>query len=911
MSRVSKLEQARLGSNAARAGAWVVLLAAGLLTGGGHEGTVRLAPQSACAAGEPCYNEHWDQPLPPPPMKLDITFFIDTSKSLNPERNAVADKIDALVGAFPKDLDYRMGVILSHGYDSPWAARYYKKGNEPRVLNSKTMTVSQIRSYLKTKFTDPDWHRPSAGEVGMHALYLAVNDAPGYQFLTKNRADGMFRKDAGQVFIFISDENDICATYPTGVTPVSDVPDNIEKGAYKKYCAPGGTLPILNEEYVWKYTLRQLGAQTPMLFSAIVHTKDVPLNPADPLSQDEYGYGYMELVRLAKGTAVDIDEPDYRPGLKTLGGLAAGMVTLKKDFVLSHPPVDTGSIVVKVDGQVTTGWTFDAATNVVTVVNPGQAGSTIDIYYCERPKDPPSFLSLSPVSGSESGGTIVTIKGNFFQQGVTAVFGGVNCGGVQWVSKSEFKCTTSAHVPGKVDVVITNPDTQTVTAPLAFEYLRDPPKVLSITPNWGFVAGGDVVTISGSNFDPSATAYFDGVACTSVVVSGTTQIGCVTPPHAPGVVSVSLKNADGQTAVLLNAFTYKYPPPAVMTITPVKGSVNGGTFVTITGQNFLPGALVGVGGNCTGVSVAMDGKSLTCTTTAHAAGKVDVTVTNTDTQSATLAQAFEFVYDPPTFLSLTPQAGTQSGGTVVTIRGTAFRTGVTAVFGGVACTGVALVNATEFQCTTGAHAPGFVDVVVTNSDGQSATGMNAYQYLKDPPKILSIAPTEGPTTGGQIVAITGTNFDNGAKVTLGGTPCTTVTFISSTQLGCMTAPHAAGLVSVTVTNLDNKSDTLVNSYRYMAPPPSIIVIAPNVGTVAGGTKVMISGSEFQPGATVDLGGSSCSGVVVNGAGDSLSCTTTAHPASVVDVKVLNPDGQSATLPRGFTYQEEDCSPGGC
>jgi hypothetical protein len=71
--------------------------------------------------------------------------------------------------------------------------------------------------------------------------------------------------------------------------------------------------------------------------------------------------------------------------------------------------------------------------------------------------------------------------------------------------------------------------------------------------------------------------------------------------------------------------------------------------------------------------------------------------------------------------------------------------------------------------------------------------------------------------------------------------------------------------------------------------------------VAGGTSVGLAGTNFVAGTKVLFDG--LPAVVSGFSGTAISTTTPAHPApGFVDVTVVNPDGQVATLPGGFLYQ---------
>ncbi|HEX3185874.1 MAG TPA: IPT/TIG domain-containing protein, partial [Pyrinomonadaceae bacterium] len=109
--------------------------------------------------------------------------------------------------------------------------------------------------------------------------------------------------------------------------------------------------------------------------------------------------------------------------------------------------------------------------------------------------------------------------------------------------------------------------------------------------------------------------------------------------------------------------------------------------------------------------------------------------------------------------------------------------------------------------------------------------------------------------------------------------------------------------NVTVTNPGGESGTKTNGFTYAAAPlpaPSVSGINPTSGTTAGGTSVTISGSNFVSGATVTIGSTAATNVVVTNS-TTITATTPAHTAGTVNVTVQNPDAQSGTLVSGYTY----------
>jgi MYXO-CTERM domain-containing protein len=214
-----------------------------------------------------------------------------------------------------------------------------------------------------------------------------------------------------------------------------------------------------------------------------------------------------------------------------------------------------------------------------------------------------------------------------------------------------------------------------------------------------------------------------------------------------------------------------------------------------------------------------------------------------------------------------------------------------------------VTGAGTLTAVTGAHAPGTVDVVVSNPDGQSGKLTGGFIYTLAPaPTLVSVTPASGPSTGGTVVTLAGTHLAAGAAVSFGSVAAANVQVAATgLSLTASTGAHPAGLVDVTLVNPDGQMVTLTNGFDYaIVPAPTVSSIAPSSGTDAGGTMISITGDHFVAGATVALGGTAATGVNVVSP-TSLVAFTAAHTAGQVDVVVTNPDAQAATLTGGFTY----------
>jgi len=354
----------------------------------------------------------------------------------------------------------------------------------------------------------------------------------------------------------------------------------------------------------------------------------------------------------------------------------------------------------------------------------------------------PAVDIIIPNYGPSIGGTSVRIVGANFEVGAKITFGGIAIADVTLnMDGTLLTCTVPSHEPGTVDVTVTNPDGQSAVCTKCYEYYSVAiPTITQITPAYGPSTGGTNVTINGSNFEIGAKVTFDGVEAKNVM-NNATEITCTVPQHEPGTVDVKVTNPDGQSTVCTSCYTYVGYCCSTISVMPNYGPSTGGTNVTITGYyNFKIGDKVTFDGiEATDVMISGDAARLICTTPAHAPGRVDVTVTNPDGQSAVCVACYSYSYPPPpTIAAISPNAGPVSGGTFVTIKGINFISDANVSFGSMIVS-VVTVSSTEIVCKTPFYnTEGFVDVKITNPDGQSDVCTGCYQYIS-PKKAIIVA----------------------------------------------------------------------------------------------------------------------------------------------------------------------------
>ena len=338
-----------------------------------------------------------------------------------------------------------------------------------------------------------------------------------------------------------------------------------------------------------------------------------------------------------------------------------------------------------------------------------------------------------------------------------------------------------------------------------------PPTVTTVAPAAGPAAGGQSVTITGTNLTGATAVRFGGTAATAFTVDSATQITATTPAHAAGAVAVAVTTPGG-TGSKANAYTY-VAAPTVTTVAPAAGPAAGGQSVTITGTNLTGATAVSFGGTAATAFTVNSATQITATTPAHAAGATTVAVT-TPGGSGSKADAYTYVA-APTVTDVAPAQGPSSGGTQVTITGTNFAGATGVRFGGSVAT-FSVDSATRITATAPAHAAGAVAVTVSSPGGDGSLP-GAYTYVAAP-TVTGVAPDRGPVVGGTEVVVTGTDLAGASAVSFGGTPAMAFTVDSATRITAFAPAHAAGVVDIVVTTTGGASAvTEADRYTYVAP----------------------------------------------------------------------------------------------
>ncbi len=513
--------------------------------------------------------------------------------------------------------------------------------------------------------------------------------------------------------------------------------------------------------------------------------------------------------------------------------------------------------------------------------SPAQQSFVLDV-------DPvPAVTGINPAAGPATGGSSVTITGSGFT-GATAVTFGTTPATSFTVGSDTAITATAPPGSGSGDVTVTTPGgTSTTSSADSFTWVAAP-VVTGVSPAAGPLTGGAQVTISGSGFTNAMGVSFGGSPATSFAVQSDGVI-TATAPAGTGSADIVVTTAGGSSATSSADMFSWVAAPIVTGISPASGPTIGGTPVTITGSGFTGATAVSFGGTPAASFTFVSDTDITATAPAGS-GSGDVVVTAPGGMSATSpVDVFTWVVELA-IAGISPSAGPQAGGTLVNITGSGF-TGATGVsFDSTPATSFTVVSDSVITATAPAGS-GSGDVVVATSGGSSPTTPADVFTWVPAPVVTGISPAIGPVTGGSPVAISGSGFTGATAVSFGGSPATSFTFVSDTDITA-TAPAGAGSGDVVVTTAGGPSATSSADIFTWVAAPVVTGISPAAGPAAGGTPVTITGTGFTGASGVSFGSTPATSFAL--VSDSVMTAVAPPGVGTGDVVVTAAGGPSAT-----------------
>jgi alpha-tubulin suppressor-like RCC1 family protein len=204
---------------------------------------------------------------------------------------------------------------------------------------------------------------------------------------------------------------------------------------------------------------------------------------------------------------------------------------------------------VKFGATAASSFTVESPTTITATVPPGTGFVNVTVTTPAGASSPslanrytylkvPTVTKVLPKTGPTEGGTSVTITGTELSTATSVSFGGVSAS-FKVNSTTSITATAPAESAALVDITVTTAGG--TSAKSAKDHYSYTPVIESVTPNSGSVAGGEVVTVTGTGFALGSTATvfkFGTRKATSVSCTSTTSCTMKTPIGTAGTVAV-------------------------------------------------------------------------------------------------------------------------------------------------------------------------------------------------------------------------------------------------------------------------------------------------------------------------------------------------------------------------------------
>lgn len=519
-----------------------------------------------------------------------------------------------------------------------------------------------------------------------------------------------------------------------------------------------------------------------------------------------------------------------------------------------------------------------------------------------------------PPRGASAGGTSVLLEGSGFlrdfagtgsqAKGVTTLrIGGNQVQDYQIIDDETIELRTPPGVSGRASVSMRNPNGNFVCNN-CFTYF-DELVVTAFTPRTGPLAGGTEVTITGQGFTNDTQVLFGTLSSPRITFVSATQLKAIAPRGLlADVVDLVVYNKNG-VSTQRRGYTY-LPEVRITSLSPVTGSIAGGTVVTLTGAGFSGATAVRFGAT-DGTSVTVVSPTqVTAVTPAAAAGAVDVTIT-TPAGAWTSRKAFTYFNPAGPFAVLGLSPRLIRAGDTVQLTGQALDQGaLTVTIGGVtAVVGARTFSTAELTVPVRGAAPRVSDVVATGGSTLTLPAAATWRI-----SLASATPNSGPAAGGTVVALAGASIPAGIDLNV-GTFAAAAIVVTNENTVQLTTPTGSGGAPSDVwiretADVENEA-VLVGGFTFFEPL-SIGRVQPERGAIAGNTLVTVLGSGFGDSMTVKFGPNNAKDLKFVDS-HTITCRTPKGSVGVVDVRIERL-AENDTLPGGFSYFDPRSISGG-
>ena len=364
---------------------------------------------------------------------------------------------------------------------------------------------------------------------------------------------------------------------------------------------------------------------------------------------------------------------------------------------------------------------------------------------------PPELTLVEPAVGPAQGGLWVDVKGAYFSPLTTVTFGGAPAQATQYVGAQLLLAQLPVGVEGPVAVEVAN-ECGTDTLPKGFVYVSPagpepgPPTIIATVPDrLPACSGGYVTLVVNGLHDGEELFVFIGDVSTDIVSVdyGAGTIDVLVGPVEPGPADLLLLSSAGND-LSEGAFLFE-DIPAIFSLNPASGSVEGGDQVLIKGCGFddtnQQFSEVWYGATVSPDVTVLDSERVVAVAPPGAPGPVDVTVV-TGGAAAKLSSGYSYVSEQPELYYVSPEFGAVSGGTYVRFVGAGLPSNASYFIGDRQCFDVHYIHSSLVTARVPSNEPGTYDARIEWAGGLAGKTA-AFTYFNPKSK-------KGGTWGGPI-----------------------------------------------------------------------------------------------------------------------------------------------------------------
>ena len=426
----------------------------------------------------------------------------------------------------------------------------------------------------------------------------------------------------------------------------------------------------------------------------------------------------------------------------------------------------------------------------------------------------------------------------------------------EWISMFLIRCISPQQI-GSVRLAVSNNGIDFSSSNVEFTY--QPRMILNrFLQHLPRRFGGTLVSVSGTNLRSYGhpSCHFGDTHVVDAMVVSETLIKCITPRvQKGGIVKLYIShNGIDRSKYFLN-FTFKHDMgnatdnEVQIDLLPRRGPMNGGTNVVISGLStsfmHMQNLSCKFGSTSEVPATKISDGKVECTSPPHEVGIVPLQILSPISRNH--FQQVLYIFDKPVFLQdFTPTAGTVRGDTTIYLHGENFVADdmLQCRFGDTTMIKATYLSSKLITCVTPASFPSTKLLSVTQNGQYFVKFSKTFDYLPEF-NVFSTNLFTGSVNGGTEVSIFGTGFTKRYEAACSfGSKIVQAHVINDTNAWCL-SPSQESIGTVPVEISLNGVDFTDNYVLFHYTEPSqVLSIRPQSGSMNGGTKVFINGTNF-------------------------------------------------------------------